>query len=90
MTLDYWLWLNRVPKAQLAKHLGVTPQSIILWVNGEATPNKTQMTKLYWATGGQVLPNDFFPMSDDDEFTIENGLFPISEAPQSKLSNVRV
>lgn len=88
MQLDYWLWRNRVAKTELAKFLDVRPQTIIAWVNGKAVPNRTQMKKLYWATGGQVLPNDFFPVSENDEFCTENGLFPVSDSPRSASKHV--
>lgn len=46
-------------KGEFAKAIGVTPQMISAYINGDIWPSKERMKLIVDETGGAVTPNDF-------------------------------
>ncbi len=49
-----------------AAKVGVTERAVHSWTAGTRTPNRRQMLRIFQVTNGQVQPNDFFDLSDQN------------------------
>lgn len=65
MTLAEWMQ-TRAPKAHstlvgVAAAVGVTPNHVWKWFHKRAVPSAAKMEAIAVLTGGEVMPNDWFP-----------------------------
>lgn len=63
MTLDEWLKKEERTRAWFARKIGTPVSTVnrIIWE--KRSPTHAVMEKIIQATGGEVLPNDFFDLS---------------------------
>ena len=77
MTLAEYLSLNNISLAQFGKRLGERPQNVHRWANGSRLPRPAKMQAIVNATGGQVMPADFYadlsPVPTPDPTIMEFG-----------------
>ena len=59
MKLSQFLDLSQKTISQAAQEIGVSPEAVRYWLNGERRPSHYLMTKIYIWSGGQITPNDF-------------------------------
>lgn len=60
MTLAEYLRTHDLKAAEFARRVGVSRQNISRWSLGQVLPRPEEMKRIQEATGGQVMPNDFF------------------------------
>jgi len=58
MTLTQWLKQKRVRRYIFARRIGVSPQMITAYCNGESWPSRDTWKKIVAETQGDVTPND--------------------------------
>lgn len=63
MRLEDWLAENERTAAWLSRKMGVPPSTVARIIKGRRAPTHAVMEKIIGATGGGVLPNDFFDLS---------------------------
>ncbi|WP_029581982.1 helix-turn-helix transcriptional regulator [Bradyrhizobium sp. URHD0069] len=59
MHLADWLIRQKVKRIDFAARIGVTPQSITGYCDGDFWPRKEIAQKIFEETGGEVTPTDF-------------------------------
>ena len=64
MTLDDWIWANRMNQSKVARELGLTRAYVNKLVHGRAWPSRDLATRILALTHGQVTPNDFLDQSE--------------------------
>lgn len=62
MRLEEWLKKERGRQVTLARDIGVPVSTIQRIVKERRSPTHNIMEKIIRATGGEVLPNDFFDL----------------------------
>lgn len=69
MRLDDWLKQRGVSEAAFGRQIGVKQQSVNRYRKHENIPDRDIMARIVDATGGEVLPNDFYglPTSPQDD-----------------------
>jgi hypothetical protein len=55
---------SRRSKGAFATAIGVTPQVISAYCNGDYLPQATRMEVIARETGGDVMPNDWFSINE--------------------------
>lgn len=65
MRLEQWLKDNRQSRAEFARRLGVPRSTIDRILRDRRSPTHAVMEKIIAATGGAVLPNDFFDLASE-------------------------
>ena len=63
MRLEEWLKKERGRQVTLARDIGVPVSTIQRIVKERRSPTHNIMEKIIRATGGEVMPNDFFDLS---------------------------
>jgi len=51
-------------KGAFADRIGVTPQMISAYCDGRTVPSKERVEAIYWETGQQVAPNDWYDLQE--------------------------
>jgi 3,4-dihydroxy 2-butanone 4-phosphate synthase/GTP cyclohydrolase II len=59
MQLSAWLDREKIKRIDFAKRIGVTPQAITGYCDGEFEPRKEIKKRIFEETGGEVTPTDF-------------------------------
>ena len=62
------LWIQQHcggSRKEFAKMIGSSPQAIYRYEDGDRVPAPKVMHKIVEATGGDVTPNDFISLNDD-------------------------
>ena len=59
MKLARWLAERRMTQAAFAARIGVTPDTVSLWVNEHQLPRRSRLATITRATRGQVGFRDF-------------------------------
>ena len=67
MKLATFLANQQLRTADFARVFGVKHCVARRWVRGEAIPNKRSMEKIYEWSGGEVEPNDFYNINQENE-----------------------
>lgn len=65
MQLSDWLGRNKIKRSDFAARVGVTPQTITGWCNGDFWIGKGAAQRVFDETNGAVTPNDFLNVADD-------------------------
>jgi transcriptional regulator with XRE-family HTH domain len=60
MTLTEYLHANKLTASEFARQMGVSPQAVHRYCDGDRLPRKSEMEKILELTDGVVTPNDFF------------------------------
>lgn len=60
MTLSDYLAEAQLGRRQFAKVIGVSPEAVRRYLNGERMPDREVMSRIALATGCKVTANDFF------------------------------
>ena len=60
MKLADYLEKNALSRQEFADRIGVSTETIRLYLAGERTPRRKQMTAITEQTGGKVTANDFY------------------------------
>jgi anhydro-N-acetylmuramic acid kinase len=83
MKLRTFRALTKMTQQQLAQQLGISELSVIKYEQGDTTPSREQMLKIYRLSSGAVTPNDFY---DLDSIEIEDSGFAGMGQDQAFLS----
>jgi 3,4-dihydroxy 2-butanone 4-phosphate synthase/GTP cyclohydrolase II len=59
MNLADWLSREKIKRVDFAARIGVTPQSITGYCDGEFWPKKEIAQRIFEETNGEVTPTDF-------------------------------
>ena len=59
MKLARWLAERRMTQAEFAARIGVTPDTVSLWVNEHKLPRRSRLATITRVTRGKVGPRDF-------------------------------
>jgi len=62
MRLDDWLAINSTSRSEFAVKIGATDIAVGRYVTGLRLPNREAMRRIYQATAGEVMPNDFYEL----------------------------
>ena len=57
---------EQMTQIDLAEALGVAQSNIVYWENGERIPRAEAMQKIVAYTNGEVQPNDFYGVNDEN------------------------
>lgn len=60
MTLSEYLKEAAIARADFARQIGVSPETVRRYIEGERIPDRERMAKIALATGCRVTANDFF------------------------------
>ena len=60
MTLLEYLQVHQITLTAFAQTLGTTPGNVYRWANHLSIPRPDRMQAIVNATGGQVMPADFY------------------------------
>lgn len=66
MKLKEWRLKNNKTQEQMAIDLGVDQSAICNWEQGKKIPDKENMQKIIAYTNGEVQPNDFYGVSNEE------------------------
>jgi len=72
--LSDYLTAQKLPFADFGHRVGVTGESVRLWVHGKRVPRPDVMARIVDATGGAVQPGDFYPTSTVGDSTPLTGV----------------
>ncbi len=67
MKLSEYLKKENKRPADLARDFGIVHCMVRRWCSGETIPNKEYMQKIFAYTGGEVTPNDFFNINENEK-----------------------
>lgn len=67
MKLQEYLEHKKKKIADMARDFGVAHCVVRVWVTGERIPTPENMQKIFAYTGGEVTPNDFFNINDNEK-----------------------
>jgi transcriptional regulator with XRE-family HTH domain len=62
VTLQDYLTHADIDRAQFARNIGVSAETVRRYIIGERIPDKERMSRIALATDGQVTANDFFDL----------------------------
>ena len=62
VTLQDYLTHADIDRAQFARDIGVSAETVRRYIIGERIPDKERMSRIALATDGQVTANDFFDL----------------------------
>lgn len=62
--LKSWRKVQNFSLRQAAKAIGVSHDALRLYETGERRPTYPSAKAIFIATGGEVTPNDFYPIAD--------------------------
>ncbi len=55
---------SKTTHAAFARKLGITRQAVGRYTKGKRIPGRETMRAIHRATGGRVMPNDFYGLGD--------------------------
>ena len=67
MKLQKFLQKKNKRPADMARDLGLKHCVVLRWVKGLRVPTPENMQKIFAYTGGEVTPNDFFNINDNEK-----------------------
>ncbi|MDI1227374.1 MAG: hypothetical protein PSY14_06805 [bacterium] len=74
MKLQAYIDAKGITVAEAARQLKKSQQTVDLWAKEQRIPRKSEMTGIYRWSNGEVQPNDFYPLTAEDDRA--NGLDP--------------
>jgi len=60
MQLDAYLKLHSIKRAHFARSIGRSKAAVTRYASGQQVPDSQTLRLILQATGGAVMPNDFF------------------------------
>jgi DNA-binding transcriptional regulator YdaS (Cro superfamily) len=69
MKLDDWLWANKTRQSAFAIQLGISKGYLSDLCAGNRQPSLRLAQQIALCTAGQVMPHDFFNVSEPPEAT---------------------
>ena len=68
MKFSRYLAKNNIIQEEAARALGIAQSTISRYINGVAIPSKKLMQKIIAYTSGEVQPNDFYGVENEENY----------------------
>ncbi len=67
MQLKEYLSRNKIGVSEMAEQTGFSQSACSMWAANQRIPSRENMQKIFAYTGGEVTPNDFFNINDNEK-----------------------